>query len=178
MYYWSFFCSQVLLFNTNNSIQHNLFICTQSNGSKYWCIIPTIQFLLTVKLCQESLCPVKLCQESLCNTNNSIQHSSFVRTQLNDFKYWYVTQAIQFIFRNFALLALTLAGTVQQRRTWSRISHSFGWPTFGWVSCITDTIVILYSTGHCFSTEAIIRHTCLDPDLGPCPARLIRPTLH
>ena len=25
---------------------------------------------------------------------------------------------------------------------------------------------------------AIIRHLCLDPDLGPCPGRLIRPTLH
>ena len=29
--------------NTNNSIQHYLFICTQSNGSKYCYVSQTIQ---------------------------------------------------------------------------------------------------------------------------------------
>ena len=35
------FC--VLLFNTNNSIQHYSFAKTQLNGSKYWCISLKIQ---------------------------------------------------------------------------------------------------------------------------------------
>ena len=34
---------QVLLFNTNNSIQHHSFICTQLKGSKYCYVSLTIQ---------------------------------------------------------------------------------------------------------------------------------------
>ena len=40
---------QVLILNTNNSIQHNSFIYTQFKGSKYLHIIPIIQFLHTDK---------------------------------------------------------------------------------------------------------------------------------
>ena len=35
---------QVFIFNTNNSIQHNLFACTQLNASKNFNISLTIQF--------------------------------------------------------------------------------------------------------------------------------------
>ena len=38
-----------LLFNTGYSIQHDFFICTLSNGSKYCYIIPIISFRHTVK---------------------------------------------------------------------------------------------------------------------------------
>ena len=40
-----------------------------------------------------------------------------------------------------SLLVLTLANTVQQRQTWGRMTLSFGWATFGWVSCNIDTFV-------------------------------------
>ena len=48
------------------------FISTQLNVSKYCYVIPVIQFLHTVKWLKVLL----------CNTNNSIQHQSFVCTQL------------------------------------------------------------------------------------------------
>ena len=43
---------------------------------------------------------------------------------------------------------------------------------------LNSIIKLLSNTGPCCLVESIIRHTCLDPDLGPRPARLIRPTLH
>ena len=41
------------------------------------------------------------------------------------------------------LLALTLAGTVQQRQIWGRKATKFCWATFGWASCIIDNFVTL-----------------------------------
>ena len=38
-------------------------------------------------------------------------------------------------------LALPPAGIIQQRQTWGRKAANFGWATFGWASCITDTFV-------------------------------------
>ena len=38
---------QVLLFNTNNFIQHSLFVCTQLNGSKYCYVSLTIQLKIS-----------------------------------------------------------------------------------------------------------------------------------
>ena len=52
-----------------------------------------------------------------------------------------------------------------------------GQPSGGQCSSLTS-LLSLYSTGpHC-PVKAIIRHTCLNPEWGPCPARLIWPTLH
>ena len=76
---------QLLLFNTNYSIQRNSFICTQSNGSKYCYAIPIIQFRHTVQIHQVLL----------FQTNNSIQHYTFVCTQIKGSKYCYVSQTIQ-----------------------------------------------------------------------------------
>ena len=56
----------VLLFNTNNSIQHYSFIYTQSNDFKYCYEIPIIQF------------------------------KTYSFAQLNGFKYFYLTLTIQF----------------------------------------------------------------------------------
>ena len=58
---------QVLLFNTNNSIQHYSFISIQSNDSKYYYVIPIIQFRH----------PIREFQVLLFNTNNSIQQYAF-----------------------------------------------------------------------------------------------------
>ena len=52
------------------------FICTQSNGSKYCYVIPIVQFQHTVKGFQVLQFDV----------NNSVQHPSFICTQLNGFK--------------------------------------------------------------------------------------------
>ena len=50
-----------------------------------------------------------------------------------------------------------------------------GWPN-GWVSCIIDSFgPHVY---HKTLLSSLSRHTCLDPDLGPKPAWLIRLTLH
>ena len=68
---------QVLLFNTNYSIQHYSFICTQPNGYKYCYVIPIIKFRRTVKEFQVLL----------FNTSNSIQHYAFIWTLLNGSKY-------------------------------------------------------------------------------------------
>ena len=65
---------QELLFNTNYSIENYSYIWTQSNGSKYFYVIPIIQFTHTVKEFQVLL----------CITNNSIKHQSFFYTQLHD----------------------------------------------------------------------------------------------
>ena len=35
------------------------------------------------------------------------------------------------------LLALTLAGTIQQRQTWGWKTPSFGWASFEWASFVT-----------------------------------------
>ena len=66
---------QVLLFNTNYSIQHNSFIYTKSNGFKNCYVIPIIQFRNIIK----EFCVL------LCITNNSSKHKdrSFVYTQSN-----------------------------------------------------------------------------------------------
>ena len=37
----------------------------------------------------------------------------------------------------------------------------------------TASLTPLYSTGSCCLVQAVIRYPCLDPCLGPCPARLI-----
>ena len=75
---------QVLLFNTNHSIQHYSFICTQSNGSKYCSVISISQFRHTVKEFQVLL----------FNTNNSIQENSFICTQLNGYIHPYLSLTI------------------------------------------------------------------------------------
>ena len=75
---------QVLLFNTNYSIQHYSFTCIQLNGSKYCYVIPIIQFRHT-----DIEFPILLFK-----TNYSIQHYSFVCAQLNGSKYASIT--IQF----------------------------------------------------------------------------------
>ena len=76
---------QVLLFNTNYSIQHYSFICTFLNCSKYFYVIPILQFQHAVKEFQVLL----------LSTNNSIQHYSFICTQLNGSKYCYILLTIQ-----------------------------------------------------------------------------------
>ena len=48
---------------------------------------------------------------------------------------------------------------------------------FGWVGA-QRPLTSKYSTGSRYPVLAIIRHLCMGADLGPCPARLIRPTLH
>ena len=78
-------CLQVLLLNTNCSIQHYSFICKRSNGSRYHYVVPIIQFGSTINEFQVLL----------FKTNNSIQHFSFVCIQLNDFKYCYLSLTIQ-----------------------------------------------------------------------------------
>ena len=62
---------QILLCNSNNSIQKYLFICCQSIRSKYCYIIPIIQFLHIGEQFQVLL----------FNTNNSFQHDSFACSQ-------------------------------------------------------------------------------------------------
>ena len=87
---------QVLLFNTNYSIQHYSFIYTQSNGRIYYYVIPIIWFRHTVKEFQELLfnannsiehysfvCTVKWFKVFLYIPNNSIKHHSFVYTLLS-----------------------------------------------------------------------------------------------
>ena len=54
---------------------------------------------------------------------------------------------------------------------------SVGPPSGGWAASLTP-LTPLYGTGPRCPFQAIIRHPCLDPDLGPCPARLIRLTLY
>ena len=71
--------------NINYSIQHYSIICTQSNGSKYYNVMPIIQFRQKVKEFQVLL----------FNTDNSVQHYSFIGTQLNGSKYFYVSLTIQ-----------------------------------------------------------------------------------
>ena len=62
----------------------NSFFFTKSNGFKYFYQTKIIQF--TIDFC---LCTVKSFQVLLFNTNYSIQHYSFVCTQLNSSKYCY-----------------------------------------------------------------------------------------
>ena len=74
---------QVLLFNTNNSIQHYSFVYTQLNGFKYCYVSVTIQlnnshFLYTVKWSNSSI------------SNNSISHSHLFAHSLN-VKQFYLT---------------------------------------------------------------------------------------
>ena len=76
---------QVLLFNTNYSIERYSFICTQSNSSKYCYVIPIFKLSHTVKEFRVLL----------INAHNSIQHYSCICTQLNCSKYCYVSQTIQ-----------------------------------------------------------------------------------
>ena len=65
---------QVLLFNTYYFIWRYSFIRTQSNGSKYFYVIPVFLFWQIVKEFQVFL----------SITNNSIKRQSFVYTQLNE----------------------------------------------------------------------------------------------
>ena len=62
---------QVLLFDINYSSEHNSFICTHSNGSKYCYVIPIVQLRHTIKVFKVLL----------CITNNPIKHQSFVYIQ-------------------------------------------------------------------------------------------------
>ena len=65
---------QLLLFNPNHSIEHSSFICTESNGSKYFYIIPIFQFRHTVKEFQVH-----------CNVSLTIQlNISYLFIQLNN----------------------------------------------------------------------------------------------
>ena len=59
---------QVLPSNTNNSIQHNSFVCTQLSGS--WYCFVSQSFVYTVKWSKNSI------------SYNSILHKSFVYTQI------------------------------------------------------------------------------------------------
>ena len=63
---------QVLIFNSNISIQHYSFICMQSNGLKYCYPMPIVQLLLTIKRFQ------------------LFYSNSFVYKKLNGPKYGYV----------------------------------------------------------------------------------------
>ena len=74
-------CVRVLFFT--HSIE--LYSFTQSNGSNYFYILPIFQFRHTVKEFQVLL----------FNTNNSIQHDSFVCTHLNGSKNRYASLTIQ-----------------------------------------------------------------------------------
>ena len=79
---------------TSITIQHELFyltlfICPQSN--EYCYVIPIIQFRHIVKVFQVFL----------FNSNNSIQHNSFVCTQLNGSNYCYVSLTIQINISHF-----------------------------------------------------------------------------
>ena len=81
---------------------------------------------------------------------------------------------------------LTLLGTVWHPcrtvnapwHTWGHEVPGFGWVTFRWRAATLTPLSRLYSTGPCCPVLAISRHTCMDPDLGPRPARLIRFTLY
>ena len=75
---------QVLLFNTNYSLQHNSFICIQSNCFKYCYVLLIIQFRQTVKEFQILL----------FNTNNFIQYYAFICTLLDCSMYCYVSLPI------------------------------------------------------------------------------------
>ena len=46
---------QVLLFNTNNSIQHYSFVCTQLNGNNYYNVSFKVQFNISHLFPQSSL---------------------------------------------------------------------------------------------------------------------------
>ena len=75
---------EILLFNTNHSIQHSGFICTQSNGSKFCYAILIIQFRFRFKngyltLTIEFFYTVKRSKGSI--SNNSNQHKSVDCTQ-------------------------------------------------------------------------------------------------
>ena len=77
---------QVLLFNTNYSIQHYSFIYIQSNGSKYFYVIPIILCCIQVNVFKYStqivyLYTLEWFQVLLYNTNNGNEHQSFVYTQ-------------------------------------------------------------------------------------------------
>ena len=54
---------------------------------------------------------------------------------------------------------------------------SVGPPLGGWAATLTP-LSPMYSSRPCCLVLAISRYPCLDPDLGPRPAWLIRPTLH
>ena len=76
IYYKSFVFTplNVLLFNTNNSIKHQLFLYAQLNDQTV--LFQTIQFSIN----QQS----QMLQVMLWITNNSIKHQLFLYTQLND----------------------------------------------------------------------------------------------
>ena len=65
---------QLLIFNSNCSIEDDSFIWVQSNSSKYCHLMPIIKFLHTVIGFQVLL----------CTSNNSIKRQSFIYTQLNN----------------------------------------------------------------------------------------------
>ena len=70
---------------TSIAIQHNSFICKQSNVSKYHYVILIIQFSDTVKELQVFL----------FNIYKSIQYYSFFCTQINGSTYCYVSLTFQ-----------------------------------------------------------------------------------
>ena len=76
---------QVLLFNSNYSISTRFIRFHTINGSKYYYVIPLIQFWHTVKEFQVLL----------FNPSYSIQHYSLVSAHLNNFKYCYVSRTFQ-----------------------------------------------------------------------------------
>ena len=51
---------KVLLFDTNYSIEHDSFVCTQSYSFKYCCVITIIQFRYIVKIFQVLLFNAKI----------------------------------------------------------------------------------------------------------------------
>ena len=103
---------RLLLFNTHYSIQYYSFICSQSNASKYFYLIPIYHFRITVKEIQVLLFntylystlfilfhTVKSLQVLLCISNNSIKHQSFVYSQVNYQTFLLI--AVQFSITNF-----------------------------------------------------------------------------
>ena len=100
---------QVLLLNSNYSIQQNSFICTQSYDSN---VISIFQFRYAEF------------QVLLFNTYNSCQHYSFVYTQLNGSKYCYVSLTIQLDICYFFYLQLN-DQTVLFKTIQLSISHLF-----------------------------------------------------
>ena len=71
-------------------------------------------------------------------------------------------------------IAAGRVSTINGRLEAERSSASAGPPSGGRAASLTP-LSSSYSTGPRVPVQAIIRHTCPDPDLGPSSARLILP---
>ena len=89
-------CFQVLLFNTNISIQHYSLIYTPSNGSKYCYVIPIILFCIQINGFNNFTQIVLfthsyIVQRIAMYHKNSIRYQSFIYTQLNGQRILFLT---------------------------------------------------------------------------------------